>query len=54
MEWDSEFLKFIEDLETKKPVILCGDMNVAHNEIGKAIDMLNKYFTFNNYFIRYC
>lgn len=42
MEWDSEFLKFIEDLETKKPVILCGDMNVAHNEIDIANPKSNK------------
>jgi exodeoxyribonuclease-3 len=33
VEWDNEFLKFIKKLEKKKPVVFCGDMNVAHEEI---------------------
>jgi len=32
-EWDIDFLKFVKDLEKKKPVIFCGDLNVAHKEI---------------------
>ena len=32
-EWDVDFLKFLKKLEEKKPVILCGDLNVAHKEI---------------------
>ena len=32
-EWDKDFLKFIKTLELKKPVIFCGDLNVAHKEI---------------------
>ena len=31
-EWDSDFLKFLKKLEKKKPVIFCGDLNVAHKE----------------------
>jgi len=31
--WDREFLKFVKKLEEKKPVIFCGDLNVAHKEI---------------------
>jgi exodeoxyribonuclease III len=31
--WDSDFLKFIKNLEKKKPIVVCGDLNVAHNEI---------------------
>ncbi len=31
-EWDSHFLKFLKQLEKKKPVIFCGDLNVAHKE----------------------
>ena len=31
--WDSDFLKFVKSLESKKPVIFCGDLNVAHKEI---------------------
>ncbi|AFQ46185.1 exodeoxyribonuclease III [Desulfosporosinus meridiei] len=33
MKWEEEFLKFIKDLEKNKPVIFCGDLNVAHEEI---------------------
>jgi len=32
-EWDIAFLKFLKKLEQKKPVIFCGDLNVAHQEI---------------------
>ncbi len=31
--WDVDFLKYLKKLEKKKPVICCGDMNVAHTEI---------------------
>ena len=31
-EWDADFLKFVKELEQKKPVIFCGDLNVAHKE----------------------
>lgn len=34
--WDPEFLKFVKTLEKKKPVIFCGDLNVAHEEIDLA------------------
>ncbi len=32
-EWDVDFLSYLKKLEKKKPVVLCGDMNVAHKEI---------------------
>ena len=32
-EWEAAFLKYILKLEEKKPVIYCGDLNVAHQEI---------------------
>ncbi|MBS1914323.1 MAG: exodeoxyribonuclease III [Bacteroidetes bacterium] len=32
-EWDVDFLKYVRKLEKKKPVIFCGDLNVAHKEI---------------------
>ena len=35
-EWDANFLKFLKNLEKKKPVVLCGDLNVAHKEIDLA------------------
>lgn len=33
MEWEDAFFAYLKDLDTKKPVILCGDLNVAHQEI---------------------
>jgi exodeoxyribonuclease III len=32
-QWDADFLKYLKKLEKKKPVIFCGDLNVAHTEI---------------------
>lgn len=34
--WDADFLSYIKQLETQKPVIVCGDLNVAHKEIDLA------------------
>lgn len=33
MRWEDDFLKYICDLDRSKPVIYCGDLNVAHEEI---------------------
>lgn len=33
MVWEDAFLAYLKDLDAKKPVILCGDLNVAHKEI---------------------
>lgn len=33
MTWEDAFREYVVDLDKKKPVILCGDLNVAHNEI---------------------
>lgn len=33
MEWEDDFLAYLKKLEENKPVIICGDMNVAHKEI---------------------
>ena len=33
MTWDDAFREFLLELDAKKPVIVCGDMNVAHKEI---------------------
>ncbi|MTI71656.1 MAG: exodeoxyribonuclease III [Firmicutes bacterium] len=33
MEWEKLFREYLKDLDSKKPVILCGDLNVAHKEI---------------------
>lgn len=40
--WDHVFLKYMKSLETKKPVIFCGDLNVAHQEIDLANPKSNK------------
>lgn len=40
--WDEVFLKYLKKLETKKPVIFCWDLNVAHNEIDLANPKVNK------------
>ena len=31
--WEDDFRKYISELNKQKPVIYCGDLNVAHNEI---------------------
>lgn len=33
LEWDQAFREYVKELDQKKPVILCGDLNVAHKEI---------------------
>lgn len=35
-KWDEMFLKYLKSLEKKKPVVICGDLNVAHTEIDLA------------------
>ena len=41
-EWDVDFLKYLKKLEKKKPVIFCGDLNVAHQEIDLKNPKTNK------------
>lgn len=33
MTWEDDFRKFLKSLDAKKPVLVCGDLNVAHKEI---------------------
>ena len=35
-EWDPAFLDYMKELEAEKPVIFCGDFNVAHTELDLA------------------
>ncbi len=35
-QWDKDFLQYLKGLEKEKPVIFCGDLNVAHKEIDLA------------------
>lgn len=47
-QWDRDFLAYLKALEKKKPVIFCGDLNVAHTEIDLAnpkANMKNHGFT---------
>jgi exodeoxyribonuclease-3 len=40
--WDREFLLFLKRLERRKPVVFCGDLNVAHQEIDLARPEANR------------
>ena len=33
MQWEKDFLSYLKSLERSKPVVFCGDLNVAHREI---------------------
>jgi exodeoxyribonuclease-3 len=35
-QWDKDFLGYLKQLERHKPVVFCGDLNVAHTEIDLA------------------
>ena len=41
-EWDVDFLNYVKSLETEKPVIFCGDLNVAHQEIDLSNPKQNR------------
>lgn len=34
MQWDIDFRKYLKSLDDKKPIILCGDLNVSHQPVG--------------------
>lgn len=40
-QWDVDFLSYLKGLESKKPVIFCGDLNVAHKEIDLSFPKQN-------------
>lgn len=42
MEWETAFLAYLKGLDEKKPVILCGDLNVAHQPIDLKNPGANK------------
>ncbi|GFQ96160.1 DNA-(apurinic or apyrimidinic site) lyase [Trichonephila clavata] len=41
-EWDEDLRTYLKKLDEKKPVVLCGDLNVAHEEIDLANPKTNK------------
>ena len=48
MSWEDAFLTYIKSLDRQKPLIICGDLNVAHNEIdikNPKSNRLNAGFT---------
>jgi exodeoxyribonuclease III len=40
--WDPAFLAYVRQLEKKKPVVFCGDLNVAHTELDLANPKANR------------
>ena len=42
MVWEDEIRKYLLELNKKKPVIMCGDLNVAHEEIDLKNPKTNK------------
>lgn len=42
LEWDLAFLEYVKRLEASKPVVFCGDLNVAHREIDLANPQTNR------------
>lgn len=42
MTWEDDFRNYLSNLDSKKPVILCGDLNVAHTEIDLKNPKSNK------------
>lgn len=50
LKWNEVFKDYVKGLDKKKPVIICGDLNVAHQEIGRLFFYL---FIFLQIFINY-
>ncbi|CDZ74350.1 Exodeoxyribonuclease [Peptoniphilus sp. ING2-D1G] len=42
MKWEDDFRDYLNNLRDKKPVVLCGDLNVAHKEIDLANPSTNR------------
>lgn len=43
MAWEDDFLAYLKTLDAKKPLILCGDLNVAHQEIDLKNPKTNRH-----------
>ena len=43
MKWEDDFRAYLKKLDESKPVIVCGDMNVAHNEIDIKNPSANRH-----------
>ncbi len=42
-KWEDDFRQYLTELDQKKPVIVCGDLNVAHREIDLKNDKTNHF-----------
>lgn len=42
IKWEQDFRKYLEELRKVKPVVICGDLNVAHKEIDVKNDKANR------------
>lgn len=42
LQWEADFKEYLQKLDRKKPVILCGDLNVAHREIDLKNPKVNR------------
>lgn len=42
LDWERDFLTFVKGLDAHKPVVVCGDLNVAHREIDLANPKANR------------
>ena len=43
MKWEDDFLSYVTGLNNEKPVVICGDMNVAHKEIDLKNPSSNRH-----------
>ncbi len=43
MQWEKDFIKYLKRLDMNKPVIVCGDLNVAHQEIDIKNPKTNRH-----------
>lgn len=43
MRWENDFLAYVKHLDEKKPVVICGDLNVAHEEIDLKNPKTNRH-----------
>ena len=51
MTWEDDFRAYIKNLDSKKPVLVCGDLNVAHKEIDLKNPKTNRFIdTFRHFY----
>lgn len=53
-EWDVDLRNYMKKLDEHKPVILCGDLNVAHQDIGQGSRYRSRLMTWVRVHGRVC